>query len=293
MAVAGLRGGDRGGGDGPARLDHHAGRGADHPARAGRLVRGHRVGDRRVRPGHGGGAADRRALGRPLRPTADAANRDGRVRRGLGAVRGGGQRGRAHRGPGGAGGPGRDHAAAGVRADQGPVRGARDGQGVRRLRAGDGPVGHARADRGGRADRGRRVRYRLADDLPGKRAGRAGGAGARRAAAPSGRFRGRLGAGSGAGSGAGGWTCRVRCWPRWPCSAWSSRWRRGTRWAGRPGCTPCWPRRCWCWPPSRSTRSAASARAAPRSSSRPSSDTGRTGPGSCSRSCSSARWAGS
>ena len=42
-------------------------------------------------------------LGRPVRPAADAADRDGRVRGGLGAVRGGGQRGRAHRGPGGAG----------------------------------------------------------------------------------------------------------------------------------------------------------------------------------------------
>ena len=73
-----------------------------------------------------------------------------------------------------------DHAAAGVRPDQGPVRGARDGQGVRRLRAGDGPVGDARADRVGRADQRRPVRHRLADDLRGERARRARGAGARR-----------------------------------------------------------------------------------------------------------------
>ena len=40
-----------------------------------------------------------------------------------------------------------------------------------------------------------------------------------------------------AGRGGGGWTCRARRWPAWPCSCWSSRWCRGTRWAGRPGCT--------------------------------------------------------
>ena len=49
-----------------------------------------------------------------------------------------------------------------------------------------------------------------------------------------------------AGRGGGGWTCRARRWPAWACSCWSSRWRRGTRWAGRPGCTGCWPRPCWC-----------------------------------------------
>ena len=39
------------------------------------------------------------------------------------------------------------------------------------------------------------------------------------------------GAGSGTGAARGGWTCRARCWPARPCSCWSSRWRRVTRWA--------------------------------------------------------------
>ena len=102
---------------------------------------------------------------------------------------------------------GRDHAAAGVRADLGPVRAARDGPGVRRLRAGDGPVGHARADRGGRADRRRPVRRRLADDLPGQRA-RSGSprwcSGARFLPA------GSLAAVAGTAAGGDGWTCRAR-----------------------------------------------------------------------------------
>src|SRR6185312_14476956 len=47
VALGGVRHGDHGSGDGPARLDHRAGRRADDPARAGRLLRRHRVGYRR------------------------------------------------------------------------------------------------------------------------------------------------------------------------------------------------------------------------------------------------------
>ena len=87
VAVAGLRRGHHGGGDGPARLDHRPGRGADDPARTRRLLRRHRVGHRRLRPGHGGRAADRRAARRHLRAAADAADRDRRVRGRVGGVR--------------------------------------------------------------------------------------------------------------------------------------------------------------------------------------------------------------
>ncbi len=72
-------------------------------------------------------------------------------------------------------------------------------------------------------------------------------------------------------AGGGAWTCRARRWPARPCSRWSSRWRRGTRWAGRPGCSGCWAGQCCCWPGSAGTRCAVSARAATRWSSRPSS----------------------
>ena len=95
------------------------------------------------------------------------------------------------------------------------------------------------------------------------------------------------------GRGGGGWTCRARSWPAWPCSAWSSRWPRGTRSGGRPGCSACSARRSSSWPGSPRTRSAGSAAAALRWWSRPSSGTLRTVRAWCSRSCSSDRWAGS
>ena len=60
-----------------------------------------------------------------------------------------------------------------------------------------------------------------------------------------------------------------------------------------PGCSGCWPRRCWCSPGSAGTRCAVSARAATRWSTRPCSGTARTARASCSPSCSPARSAAS
>jgi MFS family permease len=55
-----------------------------------------------------------------------------------------------------------------------------------------------------------------------------------------------------------------RCWPGWPCSGWSSRWRRDMSWAGRAGCSGCWLRRFCCWPVSAAIRCGGSARAGTR-----------------------------
>ena len=285
--MAGLCRGDRRGGDGPARLDHHAGRRAGHPPRPRRLLRRHRVGDRRLRPGPGGGAADRRPLGDLFGLAVDAADRDGRVRGRLGAVRRGRQRGPAHRGPGGAGRAGRDHAAPGVRADQGSVRGARDGPGVRRLRAGDGPVGHARSDRVRRADRRRRPRRGLADDLPGERAGRAPRAGARRATAPRGRAAVRLAAARAAGPARRGAGRRGHVRPGFPAGAGA---RAGlAAWLYIMLAASVLALACFAaYQVRRAARGPYAARRAVhlRAPSLP-------GRHSCSRSCSSARWAGS
>jgi MFS family permease len=50
----------------------------------------------------------------------------------------------------------------------------------------------------------------------------------------------------------------------WRCSCWSSRWCRGTSWAGPAGCSACSARPRRCWPASGGIRSGASVPAAPR-----------------------------
>ena len=159
------RAGPRRGDHGPARLDDRQRRRADDPRRPPRRQRGAAVDHRRLRAGVRRRPDCRRSPRRHLRPSTAVRDRLIGVRRRVDGVRVRADPGDADRLPPGSGSVGgaADPPGSGDRPQR--VRGSRPSEGVHRVRSGDRTVSGAGSDHRWRADRGQRVRQRLAPDL--------------------------------------------------------------------------------------------------------------------------------
>ena len=150
----------------PDGLDDHQHRRAHHRPRHRRRRVADQVARRQLRARDGGAAGGGRPARRPVRQAADVPDRHRRVHPRLARGRPVGRPGHADRRPAGPGRLRRAADPAGHRPADRRVQPRSDAHRVLRVRAGDGRIGHRRADPGGLHHQRQHRRADLAADLP-------------------------------------------------------------------------------------------------------------------------------